>query len=380
MKIAVTTLPGSAQDINSWSGTPAHFMRALRQVEGNSHEAVAVPPLRPMNYWTVNKFAGLTGRMGNKVNWEAEPAILRHFTRELDEHLDRINPDVTIAMGWTPLDSKHSRAMFYWNDATIAQRINLAPHWSKLSRRTEKQALIVERRVLSQYAGTFWATRWAESDAKTRYGLFDTEIVPFGANAEDPGLIQRMPLGNQISLLTVGVKWHRKGIDRAVRAVDVLVEQGHNVRLDVVGVRAPSDEWERTYVQYHGFLRKESEVEHRLLTQLYKKADIFLLPTRNEPFGIVFQEAASYGLPVVSANIGGVPEVVQNNRTGLLLGDEASHTDYAEAISRIVSTAGLHADLSRCARELYEGSFTWRARVGEVIEILERFRDGALST
>ncbi len=77
--------------------------------------------------------------------------------------------------------------------------------------------------------------------------------------------------------------------------------------------------------------------------------DLFLLVSRNEGMGRALVEALAFGLPVVATNVGGMPEVLQEGKAGLLLppGDPEA---IARAILRLHDDAALRGDLSRCAR------------------------------
>ena len=139
------------------------------------------------------------------MNWEAEPAVLRFFTRLLDREVARVKPDLVIVMGWYPLDAKSGVPLVYWGDATVGQRINKSPHWSGLSKRTARQAALVERQALVQMAGTLWASRWAADDARQRYGLSTTEVCPFAANLADPRQEPRTITPGPVKLLSVEI-------------------------------------------------------------------------------------------------------------------------------------------------------------------------------
>src|SRR5262249_42221246 len=51
----------------------------------------------------------------------------------------------------------------------------------------------------------------------------------------------------------------------------------------------------------------------------YAAADLFVLPSRHEPFGLVFIEAAQYALPSIGTRVGGIPEAIADGETGLLV-------------------------------------------------------------
>ena len=284
-----------------------------------------------------------------------------------------MKPDVVILMGWYALGSRSQVPLIYWGDSTVGQRLNKAPHWQRLSKRTQRAGPRVEAQSLRALAGTMWSSRWAQDDARARYGLPNTLLVPFGANLDDPGSAVKDLRGQErLTLLTVGVEWHRKGIDRAVEAAANLTARGMNVHLHVVGALPPDSTWRRPYVTYHGFLSKSVDGEAGALDRLYRDADVFLLPTRLEPFGIVFQEAAAHALPSVTSQVGGVPEIVVNMVTGITLPDDAAPSDYADAIAELAGDPLRYAAMSAAARDRYESTFTWSGVAARVV----RYRRG----
>lgn len=365
MRIAVCTLTGAPDDVRVWSGTPAHFLKGLRAVHD---DVVTIGPLAPQAYKALNKFAGLTGKLGRKVNWEAEPAALRFFTRLFDREVARVKPDVVIVMGWYPLRSASGVPVVYWGDATIGQRLNQSPHWSGLSKRTAKQAENLECAALRDLAAVMMPSRWALEDTQERYGVTRGFIAPFGSNIEDPGHTART-VGDRVRLLTMGVKWHRKGMDTAVETVDALRARGIDAHLDVVGVMPPSTIWHREHVTYHGFIPKKTVEDRAKLGAMYRDADVFLLPTRNDPFPMVLAEAAAHALPVVASAVGGVPDRVKHGSAGILLDHHAAPEDYADAIQSVLTT---YEPMSRAARERYETDFTWEACARKVVTICEQ--------
>jgi glycosyltransferase involved in cell wall biosynthesis len=90
---------------------------------------------------------------------------------------------------------------------------------------------------------------------------------------------------------------------------------------------------------------------------LYAAADVFVLPSLNEAFGIVALEARAAGLPVVAMRAGGAADLVEHGRDGLLAEDDA---DLAAQLARIVVDAGLRARLAgAAARDLVR--YDWQA-------------------
>jgi glycosyltransferase involved in cell wall biosynthesis len=88
-------------------------------------------------------------------------------------------------------------------------------------------------------------------------------------------------------------------------------------------------------------------------TAAWRAADLFVMPTRNEAFGLVYQEAAAAGLPSIGTRLNAVPEIIEDGATGLLItpGDTSG---LARAIDALIASAGLRERLGRNARRKIE--------------------------
>ena len=95
-------------------------------------------------------------------------------------------------------------------------------------------------------------------------------------------------------------------------------------------------------------LRRVEPVPHHLLSTYYRAADVVLVPSRSESFGLVALEAAACGTPVVAAAVGGLRTLVDHGRTGFLVEgrDPAVFASYAE---QVLDSPVLAAELSRHA-------------------------------
>jgi D-inositol-3-phosphate glycosyltransferase len=106
---------------------------------------------------------------------------------------------------------------------------------------------------------------------------------------------------------------------------------------------------------------------HELLSSYYRAADVCLVPSRSESFGLVALEAAACGTPVVASAVGGLTTLVDQGRTGFLV-DEPTPARYAAAVRRIVEEPLLAERLST-ASVLQARRYTWRAAAGALLEL-----------
>lgn len=118
------------------------------------------------------------------------------------------------------------------------------------------------------------------------------------------------------------------------------------------------------------FLGKQDDV-----VPLYQVADLFLLPSQQESFGLAALEAMACGVPVIASDAGGIPEVVLDGETGFLrpVGDVEG---MAEAAVRVLSDDALHQRLSRQAVARARSAFSMADKVKEYERLYQSLCEG----
>jgi D-inositol-3-phosphate glycosyltransferase len=188
----------------------------------------------------------------------------------------------------------------------------------------------------------------------------------------DRGEARRMlGFGDDPLLLFVGRIQPLKGVDIAVEAL----ARTTGPRLVVVG--GPSGaEGERELARLAdtavslGVSDRITFVEplpHRDLAVFYRAADLLVMPSRSESFGLVAAEAQACGLPVVAASVGGIRYVVDDGWSGVLV-DGHDPADFAAAIDRLLADPSERSRLSAGAIEKAE-SFSWEATADRLLEL-----------
>jgi D-inositol-3-phosphate glycosyltransferase len=164
-------------------------------------------------------------------------------------------------------------------------------------------------------------------------------------------------------LLFVGRIQPLKGLDVAVRALAELDDP--TAVLVVVGGPSGADgvrELERVEKLAAALgvaerVRFADPQPHHLLSSYYRAADVVLVPSRSESFGLVALEAAACGTPVVAAAVGGLRTLVEHGRTGFLV-EQRDPRAYAAHAAQILANPPLAAALSAAAARRAR-DYTW---------------------
>jgi phosphatidylinositol alpha-1,6-mannosyltransferase len=128
-----------------------------------------------------------------------------------------------------------------------------------------------------------------------------------------------------------------------------------------------------------GHVELRGEVPTEELIRLYRQADLFVLPVLDVPgdvegFGIVFLEASLGSTPSVSTRVGGVPEAIEEGKSGVLV-EPGDHAAMAGAIQRLLEDPELRKTLGSYAEQRARQQFGWPAVAARYSEELRRVID-----
>lgn len=174
---------------------------------------------------------------------------------------------------------------------------------------------------------------------------------------------------DQLAVLFVGHDYRRKGLAPAAAAVERIVASGIDARLLVVGgnhrgQRLPAR------AQRSGLLVPIGARPDPL--PYYAAADVFLLPSFYDPFGLAVLEAAACGLPVITSRFTGASELFRDGREGFILDDPADEASMAARLSMLIDPQ-YRAAMGAAARRLAE-QFSLDRNYRETLAVYEEAR------
>jgi glycosyltransferase involved in cell wall biosynthesis len=204
------------------------------------------------------------------------------------------------------------------------------------------------------------------------------ELSPYGTTLPDSTYPPREARRSDdpFTMLFVGRHIERKGIEHLIDAMAFL--DGDRFRLKIVGGGDLTDRLKErarrtgdARIEFTGKLSTED------LANAYATADVFVLPAvvdskgDTEGLGVVLIEAAEMGLPLVGSDVGGIPDVVVDGESGLLV-PSADPKALAEALRRLADDPVLAQRLVAGARERTRRYFSWDVVIPALRSVYER--------
>jgi glycosyltransferase involved in cell wall biosynthesis len=219
----------------------------------------------------------------------------------------------------------------------------LSKKWKKLVKKTfEEIDLII---VLSNS----WRDNIQQIAPKT-----NITVIP---NSIKLPRLQEKQISNPLQLTFLGLIGDRKGVFDLLKVFKKLINNGYPVRLNIGGngeITRLFKELRKLgiadYVKYCGWIQdKEKDL-------LLRKTDIFVLPSYAEGMPMSILEAMSYAIPVVTTNVGGIPELVIEGKTGYLI-DPGDLDALYKKISFLIQNKDIRRDFGNKGRLLIKNKY-----------------------
>ena len=226
----------------------------------------------------------------------------------------------------------------------------------------------------------FCKTKMAENYINKK-GLINTSVIGVGLDTskfdvennvekDTQKLLDKM--NNQKNILYVGQIVKRKNIEFIIKSFlrfKKIDSNSENVNLILVG-KGDEDyqKYCKSLIPYE--LEKNiiwcSFISNSQMKYIYEKADLFILPSIYEIFGMVLLEAMYYGIPVISSNSAGADTLIVQEENGVII-KEFDELKWAEKIKNIIENDKLSKKLGNNARNRIINDFNWKSIAEKII-------------
>lgn len=231
--------------------------------------------------------------------------------------------------------------------------------FDRVSPRVLDEVLAGQRAFLDACSLVWTNSQWT-ADAIVAAGCPVDKVrwCPPGCGAADPGPIERD--WSRCHIVFVGKEWEHKGGPALLDAFRAVRARRPDARLTVIGCRPDVHE---AGVSVLGYLRKDVPAEAEAIDAALRDATIFCMPSLWESTGVVYMEAALYGLPVVMVTGQGRQAIFE---AGALILDDADPERLAVALRGLADDPDRMREMGSAGRSLVLDRYMW-SRVAETV-------------
>lgn len=226
----------------------------------------------------------------------------------------------------------------------------------------EKKALQSANKIIA-------VSMWMKDNVDNIIGVNPkTVYIPNGIDVEEYSNIEPVKDMHHPSIFFVGRLIKIKGVDILIKALQIIKTSIPDIHLYIAGEGPLRERLESLAVKLNvdkniTFLGFVSDKKIQMLAS----TDVFVMPSRFESFGIVALEALAAGAPVVAANVGGIPDILDNGRYGILVEPE-NPEDLAQKIIMLIENPDLRKKLSEMGKQRAK-EYSWDHIAKRTLEI-----------
>ncbi|HEY0055321.1 MAG TPA: glycosyltransferase family 4 protein [Pedobacter sp.] len=356
-----------AKDRQAWAGIPFYVFMMIQRLPGISVEVIVAPELNR------NLFSLLKGFILNKIlrrryyTW-ADEAFLRQNKKN---YADKVKTDydliITFQFYLVDLLKTSSNKLIYWNDATFKNLIGFYAGYSNLAKYTIQNGHSIQRKAFELSDAIIFSSDWAIQTAQSYYRIEANKLykIPFASNLtytpphEEVKKIIETRSYDPIIFLFLAGDWVRKGGNEAVKLINSLNNKGYASELYVVGCNVPQEFKENQSIRSFGYINKNSKDGELEMIKMFEKSSFLILPTKADCTPVAFSEANSFGLPVITTNIGGISSVISNDVNGRYF-EISNFAELAETyiVENLPGTPS-YKDLCYSSFKFYNENLSW---------------------
>ncbi|MBM7704377.1 glycosyltransferase family 4 protein [Metabacillus iocasae] len=228
--------------------------------------------------------------------------------------------------------------------------------------------------TVSDYIGNTITSRFPQAISKTSTVYSGVDLQGFNPSWTSEGASSRnrvrneLGLGNRKVVLFVGRLSKVKGPHILLRAMTKIIEQHPDVMMVFIGSKWFGDNEVNNYVKHLytlGAMYKDNVsfiqfVKPQDIPDLFVMSDVFVCSSQwQEPLARVHYEAMAAGLPMITSNRGGNPEVIEEGKNGYIAYDFENPEEYARLINELLGNQSKRESLGKYGRQKVERDFGW---------------------
>jgi glycosyltransferase involved in cell wall biosynthesis len=232
------------------------------------------------------------------------------------------------------------------------------------SRKDIERICAAEAEFMRRAAGVWCSSQWIADRIAKEYHIPTERVRLVGTGPGDvPPPIE--PIRYENFLVTVAADFERKGGRFAAEVVGALRGAGLDWRIKFIGAKPPVDILGRDYVDWCGWLDLKNKDDRNRFASIMSACAAQILPSRRDLTPLAIPEASLYRKATFAASVGGIPEMIEDGRTGFLFSTDETVT---HIVGRLVPILRKQAEL----KSMGQAAFQWQQTEWNWTEVAKR--------
>ena len=292
---------------------------------------------------------------------------LRQIAKQFDAIQDRY--DIVFFRGFTPwIACQPSVPYFAYNDVHFLQFFKNTFSDHQFIKQDINRICLVEKKWLVKAEKIFFESQWGANQCGKDYDIETNKLktIGRGGNITIP---EKDMYSGSLNLVIIANNFYQKGGDLVFEAFKLLKQNHKKLQLHIIGGHPGQNIEETKGVVYHGFLYKEQHKDLQQLEAILEKAFLLMHITREDTNPLVITEAGYFGCPTVSVKHFAIPELIIQNRTGVLLEYLPKPKRIAAAVETLILDKESYFVMRKTTAQFNKETFAWN-QIGEVLKTI----------
>ncbi|GAA6620307.1 hypothetical protein NUACC26_061230 [Scytonema sp. NUACC26] len=378
MRVAFITNFDLQKQPSSRLGRWLSIKRIAQSLEKAGIEVIYVDRLKETQWprhWTIRFKSFIYSKLGQRYLPEMNERILRDYAKQVEVRLRQTECDLILcphnAKPITYLEAK--QPIILWQDAPFYSLVDT--YMKNLCYETKKSIYDAEALAYKKCSKLFFSSDWAILEVKKLWQIPSSSLkmLSYGANFESHldrdeicTIVSQRITNTVCNLLFIGLDWHRKGGEIILEVLQRLIKRGIETKLTIVGCQPNLPLEIEPFVNRIGFINFNLESDSKKMAQIFQDTHFFIFPSQMDFSPHVINESSSFGVPVLTTNVGGIPSLISEGENGFIF-NQQEIDGYVDVIEKYFKNKLSYKNLAINSFHYYYKNLTWDASIQTLI-------------
>lgn len=364
-------------DLKSWSGLNYFILRCLKKKKFKITVIGKLSNRIRLFYMPKRYFFS---KFNIKFSIDRPISVAKDFAYQINKKIKNLKYDAIVTSDSNTISFLNTKKpIFLWTDLTFSSYYKHYFSNLKIHKDTLLHGNFCQKLALKNSYKIILTSKWAVNEAIKKYSISKKSfhVLPFGANLIYPpkkSFVIKNILNKKFDickLITIGVDWNRKGIEKSINLTKLMNEKGQKTKLYIIGAKKLNNLRFTDDIIFINFLNKNSIIDNRIFSKYFINSHFHILFTKAEGCGVVFAEASAFGVFSITHDLGGIPEMVSNGINGRRFDPQNDDLDkISDYIINIFNDKKKFIRKSLLSRNQYDKKLNWDVIGDKLIKII----------